>query len=319
MTGSTLVAVGHHQPERILDNAELSRIVETNDEWITSRVGIKTRHIAAPEDTVDGLALGAARNACERFGIDPKTIDMVIVASCTAVDRSPNVAARVAANLGIAAPAVIDINVACSGFLHALAIADHSIRAGSTQRALVIGVEILSRFVDWTDRSTCVLLGDGAGAFIVDASETENVGPVLWGSDPVLADAVRIEAAKGVFEQEGQSVFRWTTTRLPALARETVERAGVDVSDLGAVVLHQANLRIIEPLGKKIGAENAVLARDVIESGNTSAASVPTAVSKMVAAGTIPAGKPVLLFGFGGGLAYAGQVLRSVPVEPETT
>jgi 3-oxoacyl-[acyl-carrier-protein] synthase-3 len=171
----------------------------------------------------------------------------------------------------------------------------------------------MSAVADWTDRTTCVLVGDGAGAAVVEACPegTEpGIGPVLWGSVPEMGNAVRIEGTPPRFAQEGQSVYRWATTQLPPLARQTCERAGITPEDLAAVVLHQANLRIIEPLAARMGAVNAVVARDVTESGNTSAASIPLALSKLVEQGAITTGDPVLLFGFGGNLSYAGQVVR---------
>ncbi len=242
-----------------------------------------------------------------------KRQDLVLVATSTAVDRSPNMAARVAARLGIPSPAAMDVNVVCAGFTHALATADHAVRAGAATRALVIGADKMSDVTDWSDRTTCVLVGDGAGAAVVEASapgEAPGIGPVLWGSVPEMGHAVRIEGTPSRFAQEGQSVYRWATTQLPAIARQACERSGLTPADLAAVVLHQANLRIIEPLAVKIGAVNAVVAKDVTDSGNTSAASIPLAFAKLVERGEIAAGDPVLLFGFGGNLSYAGQVVR---------
>ncbi|MEU8650673.1 beta-ketoacyl-ACP synthase III [Streptomyces sp. NPDC048737] len=313
MNGSRITAVGHYQPAKVLTNEDLAELVDTNDEWIRSRVGIRTRHIAGPDEPVDELAGHAAAKALAAAGLTPADIDLVLVATSTAVDRSPNMAARVAARLGIPGPAVLDVNVVCAGFTHTLATADHTIRAGAATRALVIGADKMSEVTDWTDRTTCVLVGDGAGAAVVEACPvgTEpGIGPVLWGSVPEMGHAVRIEGQPARFAQEGQSVYRWATTRLPSLAREACERAGLAPEDLAAVVLHQANLRIIEPLAAKIGAVNAVVARDVTESGNTSAASIPLAFSKLVERGAISSGDPVLLFGFGGNLSYAGQVVR---------
>lgn len=311
MTGSRVVALGHYQPAKVLTNEDLAAMVDTNDEWIRSRVGIKTRHIAGPEEPVDELAYQAAGKALASAGMSPDDIDLVLVATSTAIDRSPNMAARVAAKLGMgASPAVMDINVVCSGFTHALATADHAIRAGAATRALVIGADKMTAITDWTDRTTCVLTGDGAGAAVVEASAEPGIGPVLWGSVPEMGHAVRIEGSPPVFAQEGQSVYRWTTSQLPPLARKVCEKAGVTPEELAAVVLHQANLRIIEPLAARIGAVNAVVARDVVDSGNTSAGSIPMALSKLVERGEIPSGAPVLLFGFGGNLSYAGQVIR---------
>lgn len=175
---------------------------------------------------------------------------------------------------------------------------------------LVIGADKMSEVTDWSDRTTCVLVGDGAGAAVVEAADEPAIGPVLWGSVPEMGNAVRIEGTPPRFAQEGQSVYRWATTQLPPIARKACERAGLEPADLAGVVLHQANLRIIEPLAQKIGAVNAVVARDVTESGNTSAASIPLAFSKLVEQGVLTTGDPVLLFGFGGNLSYAGQVVR---------
>ncbi|MEU0213528.1 beta-ketoacyl-ACP synthase III [Streptomyces canus] len=310
MNGSRIAAVGHYQPAKVLTNEELSGLVDTSDEWIRSRVGIRTRHIAGPDEPVDELASHAAAKALASAGLAPADIDLVLVATSTAVDRSPNMAARVAARLGIPSPAAMDVNVVCAGFTHALATADHTVRAGAATRALVIGADKMSAVTDWSDRTTCVLVGDGAGAAVVEGADAPGISPVLWGSVPEMGHAVRIEGEPARFAQEGQSVYRWATTKLPALARQACERAGLTPEDLAAVVLHQANLRIIEPLAEKIGAVNAVVARDVTESGNTSAASIPLAFSKLVERGEISTGDPVLLFGFGGNLSYAGQVVR---------
>ncbi|MGW2599326.1 beta-ketoacyl-ACP synthase III [Streptomyces klenkii] len=310
MTGSRVLALGHYQPARVLTNDELAAMVDTSDEWIRSRVGIRTRRVAEPGETVADMATEAAGKALAGSGLAAQEIDLVLVATCTADDRSPNTAARVAAALGLATPAVMDVNVVCSGFTHALASADHAIRAGAATNALVIGVEKFTSVTDWTDRTTCVLTGDGAGAAVVTASAEPEIGPVVWGSVPGMGHAVRIEGTPSRFSQEGQSVYRWATTQLPPIARRVCERAGVAPEDLAAVVLHQANLRIIEPVARKLGAVNAVVATDVTESGNTSAASIPLALSKLVGRGEIPSGAPVLLFGFGGNLSYAGQVIR---------
>ncbi|MFG2812608.1 beta-ketoacyl-ACP synthase III [Streptomyces sp. NPDC004673] len=313
MHGSRIAAIGHYQPARVLTNEDLARMVDTSDEWITSRVGIHTRHIAGPDEPVDELAAHAAAKALATAGLAPGDIDLVLVATSTAIDRSPNTAARVAARLGIPEPAAMDVNVVCAGFTHALATADHTVRAGAATRALVIGADKMSEVTDWTDRTTCVLVGDGAGAAVVEAcapGESAGIGPVLWGSVPEMGNAVRIEGTPPRFAQEGQSVYRWATTQLPPIARRACEKAGIAPADLAAVVLHQANLRIIEPLAQKIGAVNAVVARDVTESGNTSAASIPLALSKLIEQGKVRTGDPALLFGFGGNLSYAGQVIR---------
>ncbi|TDU04674.1 3-oxoacyl-[acyl-carrier-protein] synthase-3 [Streptomyces sp. 846.5] len=309
MTGSRIVALGHYQPPKVLTNDDLAKLVDTDDEWIRSRVGIRTRHIAEGESVTD-LAFRAAEKALATSGFDASTIDLVVVATCTAIDRSPNTAAQVAARLGIAAPAAYDINTVCSGFSYALATADHAIRAGAATRALVIGAEKMTDVLDWTDRTTCVIFGDGAGAAVVEASEEAGIGPVVWGSDPSKSDAVRIDGWDPTITQQGQAVFRWATTQIAPLAAQACEKAGIAPADLEGFVPHQANLRIIDAIAAKIGAPNAVVARDVVDSGNTSAASIPLALSKLVERGELRSGAPVLLLGFGGGLAYAGQVVR---------
>jgi 3-oxoacyl-[acyl-carrier-protein] synthase-3 len=308
--GSKILSLGHYQPARVLTNNDLAQMVDTNDEWIQSRVGIKERRIADTE-TVADMAAAAAEKALAASGLTAEDIDLVIVATCSSADRSPNVACRVALKLGLGTPAAFDLNTACSGFSYALANADHAIRAGASRNAIVIGVEKLSEITDWTDRKTCVIFGDGAGAAVVTATaegEPDGISPVVWGSAP--SDAIRIEGWRPYIEQDGQSVFRWATTAIPPLAREVCERAGYDPADLAAFVPHQANLRIIEPVARKLGAVNAIVARDIVESGNTSAASIPLALSKMVERGEVKSGSPVLLIGFGGGLTYAGQVVR---------
>ncbi|MET9428276.1 beta-ketoacyl-ACP synthase III [Streptomyces sp. NPDC003036] len=310
MTGTRIAALGHYQPAKVLTNHDLTALVDTSDEWITSRVGIRTRHVAGPDEPVDEMAAHAGAKALASAGLTPADVDLVLVATSTAIDRSPNTAARVAARLGMGSPATMDLNVVCAGFTHALATADHAIRAGSATRALVIGADKMTEVTDWTDRTTCVLMGDGAGAAVVEAAPDAGIGPVLWGSVPEMGHAVRIEGTPPRFAQEGQTVYRWATTQLPPIARRVCERAGVAPKELAAVVLHQANLRIIEPVARKIGAVNAVIARDVTESGNTSAASIPMAFSKLVERGDVPSGAPALLFGFGGNLSYAGQVVR---------
>jgi hypothetical protein len=180
--GSRIVSLGHYQPTRVLTNHDLEGMVATSDAWIRSRVGIETRRIAAPDETVDAMAAHAAEKALAGSGLGAADIDMVLVTSCTAADRSPNMAARVAARLGLSAPAALDLNVACSGFVHALAVADQAIRAGSAANAMVIAAEQLSAVTDWTDRTTCVLVGDGDGAAVVSAAPASGVSPVLWGS-----------------------------------------------------------------------------------------------------------------------------------------
>ncbi len=285
-------------------------MVDTNDEWITKRVGIRTRHVAEPDETVTDLARHAAAKALAASGLDAADIDLLLVATCTQTERAPNIASRVAARLGVPSAALVDVGVSCSGFTHALAVADHAIRAGAATNALVVGADKMTAVTDWTDRTTCVLTGDGAGAAVISAAPEAEIGPVVWGSAPELGTAVRIEGTPTRFSQDGQTVYRWATTQLPDIARKACERGGVRPEDLAAVVFHQANLRIIEPVAAKLGAVNAIVARDVVESGNTSAASVPLALSKLLERGEVRRGAPMLLFGFGGNLSYAGMIVR---------
>ncbi|GAA0476716.1 3-oxoacyl-[acyl-carrier-protein] synthase 3 protein 4 [Paractinoplanes deccanensis] len=311
--GSRIVAMGHYQPSRVVTNDDLAATIDTNDEWIKSRVGIAERRIADSE-TVADMATFAAEKALAGSGLTAADIDLVTVATCSSIDRCPNVATRVAARLGITAPAAYDLNTACSGFSYAIGTADHAIRAGAARNALVIGAEKLSDVTDWTDRTTAVLFGDGAGAAVVTAvadNEEPGIGPVLWGSAPEKGDALKIEGWQPYIQQEGQTVFRWATTELAPFALQVCERAGVAPSELAAFVPHQANTRIIDGIVKRLGlGPDVVVAKDLVHSGNTSAASVPLALSKLVERREVPAGAPVLLFGFGGGLTYAGQVVR---------
>ncbi|GIF20954.1 3-oxoacyl-[acyl-carrier-protein] synthase-3 [Actinoplanes tereljensis] len=311
--GSRIVAMGHYQPSRVVTNDDLASTIDTNDAWIKDRVGIAERRIAGSE-TVADMATYAAEKALANSGLSAADIDMVVVATCTSIDRCPNVATRVAAKLGIAAPAAFDLNTACSGFSYAVGTADHAIRAGAARNAIVIGAEKLSDVTDWTDRSTAVLFGDAAGAAVltgVPDGEEPGVGPVLWGSAPDKGDVLKIEGWQPYIHQEGQIVFRWATTALAPFARQACEKAGVDVSELAAFVPHQANARIIDGIVKRLGlGPDVVVPKDLAVSGNTSAASIPLALSKLVERREVPAGAPVLLFGFGGGLTYAGQVVR---------
>ncbi|MBT8228511.1 MAG: ketoacyl-ACP synthase III [Dactylosporangium sp.] len=311
-TGSRILALGHYQPTRVLTNEELSKTVDTDDAWIRSRVGIVTRRIADTE-TVADMAVAAAGKALAASGLAPGDIDLVVAATCTSIDRCPNVATRVAAKLGITAPAAYDLNTACSGFSYALATVDHAIRAGSARNAIVVGSEKLSDVIDWSDRTTCVLFGDGAGAAVVTAvppDQPSGIGPVVWGSAPERGDVLKIEGWRPYVWQDGQAVFRWATTAIAPFALRACELAGVAPSDIAAFVPHQANTRIIDGIVRRLKMPQAIVVKDLVESGNTSAASVPLALSKLVERGEVPAGAPILLFGFGGGLTYAGQVVR---------
>jgi len=310
--GTEIAGLGHAQPAHVMDNHELEGMMDTSDEWIRQRTGIVTRHIAAEGETVVDLAVPAARMALADSGVAAADIDLVVVATTTAAERSPNTAGRIAEALGLGrdgrGPGIMDINTACSGFEYALGVADQAIRTGSATHAIVVGAETLSAVTDWTDRATAVLTADGAGAAVVRPSATPRIGPVVWGSEAGMADAVRISPPSGRFSQNGREVLRWALTRAPERAREAVARAGLAMDDIQVLAAHQANLRIIEPLAEALGLSDRIVITDVTESGNTSAASVPLGLSKWWHAGRIPADVPALLFGFGGGFTYAGMV-----------
>ncbi|MFI5953404.1 beta-ketoacyl-ACP synthase III [Cryptosporangium sp. NPDC051539] len=308
--GARIAGLGHYQPARVVTNDDLANEwgVETNDAWIQDRVGIKARRFAGPDEDTLTMSVAAAGKALANAGIEATDVDLVVVATLTPPTMLPNVASQVAARLGINAPGSYDINTACSGFSYGLATAQHAITAGAAKTALVIGAEKLTQVMDFTDRTTCILFADGAGAAVVTASARNAIGPVLWGSDGPRGDVLEIDDA-GYIRQEGQAVFRWATTKLAPFALQACERAGVAPEDLVAFIPHQANVRIIDHIAKRLGATNAVIARDIIESGNTSSASIPLALSKLVERGELPSGGHALLFGFGGGLTYAGQVV----------
>lgn len=311
-SGSRIVSLGHYQPSRVLTNDELARTVDTNDAWIRDRVGIAERRVAEGE-TVADMATAAAAKALADSGLTAADIDLVAVANCTSIDRCPNVSTRVANRLGITAPATYDVNAACSGFSYTLATVDHALRAGAARHAIVIAAEKLTDFTDWSDRSTAILFGDGAGAAVVSPvsdGEEPGIGPVVWGSAPERGDSIRIEGWRPYLQQEGQAVFRWATTELAPIAARAIERAGVAPDEIAAFVAHQANARIIDGIARRLKLSNAVVAKDIVESGNTSAASIPLALSKLVERREVPSGALVLLFGFGGGLTFSGQVIR---------
>ncbi|GAA4835580.1 ketoacyl-ACP synthase III [Luteimicrobium xylanilyticum] len=329
--GTRLLGLGHHQPEKTLTNDDIAKLVETNDEWIRSRTGIVTRHVAADDVTVADMAAAAAQHALADAQVPGEDVDLVIVATTTARDTSPNTAGRVAYALrtgqvpvrggsgkpapaslrGVVGPGIVDINTACSGFAYGVGLADQAIRAGSARTAVVIGAEKLTAVTDWTDRSTCILTADGAGAVVLQGADEPGVSPVVWGSEPEIAESVRIEAPVDRFSQDGATVFKWAISQAAERARRVLDRSGLQPEDIEVLVAHQANLRIIEPLAKNLGLADKIVVTDITESGNTSAASIPLGLSKWWHDGKIPSGVPALLFGFGGGFTWAGQVVMT--------
>ncbi|HEY1640077.1 MAG TPA: beta-ketoacyl-ACP synthase III [Streptosporangiaceae bacterium] len=311
--GARILAFGGYQPARVVTNDEIAQTVDTNDEWIRSRVGIASRRVAGPEETVADMAVAAGGKALAGSGLSPGDIDLVIVATCTPEVQIPNTAATVARRLGIMAPGAYDLNAACAGFCYAIAAASDAVRVGTARHVLVIGAEKLSQWVDWTDRSTCIIFADGAGAAVVGPAgedEEPGIGPVAWGSAGDLADKIYIKDRDSFIIQEGQAVFRWATTALHPVAKEACARAGVDPTELAAFVPHQANLRIIEAIARKLGAPQAIVANDIVTAGNTSSASIPLALSRMIERGELASGSLALLIGFGAGICYAAQVIR---------
>jgi 3-oxoacyl-[acyl-carrier-protein] synthase III len=305
-----ILGMGHYRPSNVLTNQDLiARGVDTDDEWIKTRVGIAERRWADPDETIVDMAEAAASKALASSGVATSDVDFVIVATCTMPEPVPAAAPQLADRLGIAAPGAYDISSGCSGFVYSVAAASAAIRAGQARNVLVVASERFSGWLDMADRSTCIILADGAGAAVVGPSDEAGIGPIVWGTDGAQYDTVAIDPVSRYFRQEGQAVYRWATSQMAPIALEACRRAGVDPSELAAFVPHQANLRIIDAIAKRLGATNAVVARDIVTSGNTSAASIPLALSRMVERGEIPSGAPVLLLGFGSGLAYAGQVV----------
>jgi 3-oxoacyl-[acyl-carrier-protein] synthase-3 len=308
--GTRILGLGHYRPANVITNDDLvARGVDTNDEWIKSRVGIAERRWADPDETVVDMAEAAASKAIAAAGISTTEIDLVVVATCTMPTPVPAAAPNLAARLGIDAPGAFDVNSGCSGFVYALNVASSAVLTGQARNVLVVASERFSGWLDMTDRSTCIILGDGAGAAVVGPSEQVGMGPVVWGSDGAQTDAVTIDERTRTFRQEGQAVYRWATGTMAPIALEACRRAGVEPTELAAFVPHQANLRIIDAIAKRLGVPDAIVARDIVTSGNTSAASIPLALSRMVERGEIASGAPVLLLGFGSGLAYAAQVV----------
>jgi 3-oxoacyl-[acyl-carrier-protein] synthase-3 len=309
--GARIVGIGSAQPERVVSNEELSKRVDTNDEWIRKRVGIVNRRIAGPEQTLVDLASEAAGKAVADAGLGPSDIDSVLIATCSMPNTVPHAASQVAERIGITAPGAFDLNAACAGFCYGLATASDMVRAGSAHNVLVVGAEKLSDRTDWEDRGTCVIFADGAGAVVVGPAAQPAIGPVAWGSAGDLYDAIGT-TDRGFLYQQGQTVYRWASSKIGPIALRAVELAGLQPSDVDVFIPHQANLRIVEAIARQLHKAGArpdlVVADDIVESGNTSSASIPLALDHMRAAGRVRSGDVMLFVGFGAGLTYAGQV-----------
>ncbi|MGF7234862.1 MAG: beta-ketoacyl-ACP synthase III [Frankia sp.] len=308
--GARIRGLGLYRPANLVTNDDLAKRVDTSDEWIRSRTGIATRRVADEDESVVAMAAAAGGKALAAAGLTAADIDLVLVATCSNKSQIPAAAPQVAYRLGATKAGASDVNGACAGFCYALAMAADSVRAGSTDHVLVIGSERLSDYTNWDDRGTCILLADGAGAAVVSRSEVDEIGPVVWGHNGERNEAIYIPGYGDNFmRMEGQAVYRWAVALVPLLVK-TCERAGITPGDLAAFVPHQANMRIIQAMAKTLGADKAIIADDVVDAGNTSAASVPMALTRLVEDGRLRSGDPALLFGFGAGLSYAGQVVR---------
>jgi 3-oxoacyl-[acyl-carrier-protein] synthase III len=310
--GARIMSFGGYQPANVVTNEDLAARVDTSDQWIRSRVGIVSRRYAGPDETVADMAVVAGGKALASSGLSPADIGLVIVATCSTESPIPNASAEVAYRLGIVAPGAYDLNAACAGFCYALSNASDAVRAGTARHVLVIGAEKMTAWVDPTDRSTCIIFADGAGAVVVGPvadGEPTGIGPVAWGSAGDMASRITIADRDSFLNQEGQAVFRWATTTLHPIAEQACELAGVAVGDLSAFVPHQANLRIIEAIARRLGIPREMMADDIVHAGNTSSASVPLALARMAERGDLKPGSHALLLGFGAGLCYAAQVI----------
>jgi 3-oxoacyl-[acyl-carrier-protein] synthase-3 len=310
-TGARILGLGGYRPRRRVTNDELARMMDTNDEWIQSRVGIAERRWAGEDETLVEMAVAAGGKAIAASGLDPDEIDMVVAASASLKHPIPGIGPQVGHRLGIKRPGAFDLNAGCAGFCYSLGLVNDAIRGGSVRNALVVGVERLTDVTDMSDRSTAVIFADGAGAAVVGGSDEPGIGPVAWGSDGDQHNAIEIAAGTGFMVMAGQAVYRWATTKLTEALVEAMERAGVGPEDIDVFAPHQANLRIVESMAKKLGLpERTVIARDIVQSGNTSAASIPLALTELLETGEAKSGDLALVLGYGAGLTFAGQVLR---------
>jgi 3-oxoacyl-[acyl-carrier-protein] synthase-3 len=317
---SRIMGVGGYRPERVIPNAEIVDAINSSDEWIRERSGIVSRRFAAKDESVVDMAEAATRDALEASGLEAAQVDAVIVATVTHPYQTPAAAPILADRLGIRG-AAFDISAACAGYCHGISLASDMVRGGSAQHVLVVGVEKLSDFTDPTDRGTAFIFGDGAGAAVVGPSETPAIGPTVWGSDgsqwrtiSQRDSWVELKEAGGVgspaIGMAGQSVFRWAVWGMAPVAQKALDAAGVRAEDLDAFIPHQANMRIIDAMIKQLKLPDDIpVARDIAETANTSAASIPLATERMLREGEVPHGGLALQIGFGAGLVYAAQVV----------
>ncbi len=324
--GATITGVGYYAPPGVLTNEDLEKLVDTSDEWITQRTGMKRRHIIAPDGVTSDLALPAARAALEAAGKTAADIDCIICATATPDYPFPAMACIVASRLEVAGTPAFDISIACSGFVYAMTTAASFVRSGVFSSVLVIGAEALSKITDYTDRATCILFGDGAGAAVIERSEEDCfLGADLGadGSDPTVLympgggsrfpynrNGELADQRLGYIKMQGQSVFKFAVNQMAASTRNALERAGLSTSDIDIVIPHQANLRIIDATIKMLGVPQEKCIINIAEYGNTSAASIPIALGEAVEQGLIKKDDVVVLVAFGGGLSWGSTVWR---------
>ena len=318
---ATILGIGSYRPSRVIPNADVIAAIDSSDEWIQQRSGIKQRRWAAEHETVQMMSVEASRKAVASAGLEMAQIDAIVVATVSHMFQTPAVATAIAHELGTDRPAAFDISAACAGFCHGMALASDMVRGGSAKHVLVIGVEKLSDLTDVGDRGTAFIFADGAGAVVVGPSEEAGIGPVVWGSDGEQFDLIRQrEDWRDVIKMDnptmphlmmqGNPVFRWASFEMAKVANATLDRTGISVDDLDLFVPHQANMRIIDAMARSMKLPAHVkIARDIAEQGNTSAASIPLALDRMVEEGEAKSGDIALLIAFGAGLAYAAQVV----------
>ena len=318
---SRILAIGAERGEHVVTNDDVAGPIDSSDEWIRQRTGIVTRRRAGADRDVIDLSESAARIALDRAGLAGADIDAVIVSTVTHFHQTPSAAAVLADRLGATPAAAFDISAACAGYAYAIGQADALVRSGAARHVLVIGAEKLSDFIDPTDRSISFLLGDGAGAAVVGPSDVPGIGPTVWGSDGAKAGAIRQTHAWSdlrkdwslgwpTLRQDGPSVFKWAGFQMAPVAAKAMAEAGVEPDDIQVFVPHQANMRIIDQLVKQLRLpESVVVARDIADTGNTSAASIPLATDRLLSEGQAKPGDIALQIGFGAGLVYAAQVV----------
>ena len=319
---SVVLGAGAYLPERVLTNSELARMVETSDEWITERTGIKTRHIAAADQKASDLGLAAARAALKDANADAGSIDLIVVATATPDNTFPATAVAIQAQLGMTRGFAFDVQAVCSGFVYALNIADNFLRAGQGKRALIIGAEVFSKILDWEDRGTCVLFGDGAGAVVLEAQRIDDpmrercvIGSLLF-SDGRHRDKLYVDGGPsstqtvGHLRMHGKEVFRFAVNAISSVVEETLQAHNLTAADINWFVPHQANKRILEGIEKKLCISEKKVVVTLDKHGNTSAASIPLALAAAVADGRIKKGDLVLLVGMGGGFTWGANLVR---------